>query len=110
MKIFVERNHNVVFENERKAAELCRKRLLQCLFHMQIYLLVTVYLRLVKTYSSANFIAIFFFYGHQSLFESKVVDYTVKKGLRFSRPQPGCHLPNSLWLGREGTGQDEENR
>ncbi len=23
--------------------------------------------------------------------------YTVKKGYRFSRPQPGCHLPNSLW-------------
>jgi hypothetical protein len=22
-------------------------------------------------------------------------DYTVKKGYRFSRPQPGCHLPNS---------------
>jgi hypothetical protein len=21
--------------------------------------------------------------------------YTVKKGSRFSRPQPGCHLPNS---------------
>jgi hypothetical protein len=25
--------------------------------------------------------------------------YTVKKGLRFSRPQPGCHLPNSPWPG-----------
>ncbi len=25
--------------------------------------------------------------------------YTVKKGLRFSRPQPGCHLPNSPWAG-----------
>ncbi len=25
--------------------------------------------------------------------------YTVKKGLRHSRPQPGCHLPNSLWAG-----------
>ncbi len=24
---------------------------------------------------------------------------TVIKGLQFSRPQPGCHLPNSLWLG-----------
>ena len=23
--------------------------------------------------------------------------YTVKKVLRFSRPQPGCHLPNSPW-------------
>jgi hypothetical protein len=23
--------------------------------------------------------------------------YTVKKGLRFSSPQPGCHLPNTLW-------------
>jgi hypothetical protein len=25
--------------------------------------------------------------------------YTVKKGLRFSRPQPGCHSPNSPWPG-----------
>jgi hypothetical protein len=24
---------------------------------------------------------------------------TVKKGLPFSRPQPGCHLPNSPWTG-----------
>ncbi len=25
--------------------------------------------------------------------------YTVKKGYRFSRPQPGCHQPNSPWPG-----------
>ncbi len=25
--------------------------------------------------------------------------YTVKKGYQFSRPQPGCHLPNSSWPG-----------
>ncbi len=25
--------------------------------------------------------------------------YTVKKGERHSRPQPECHLPNSLWAG-----------
>jgi len=25
--------------------------------------------------------------------------YTVKKGLADSRPQPGCHLPNSPWPG-----------
>jgi hypothetical protein len=25
--------------------------------------------------------------------------HTVKKGLLFSRPQPGCHLSNSPWLG-----------
>jgi hypothetical protein len=25
--------------------------------------------------------------------------YTVKKGYRFSRPQPGCHLPNPSWPG-----------
>jgi hypothetical protein len=25
--------------------------------------------------------------------------YTVKKGLSFSRPLPGCHLPNSPWPG-----------
>jgi hypothetical protein len=24
---------------------------------------------------------------------------TVKKDSRFSRPQPGCHLPNTLWPG-----------
>jgi hypothetical protein len=26
-------------------------------------------------------------------------DHTVKKGERFSRPQSGCHLPNSPWPG-----------
>jgi hypothetical protein len=25
--------------------------------------------------------------------------YTVKKGSGLSRPQPGCHLPNSPWFG-----------
>jgi len=25
--------------------------------------------------------------------------YTLKKGLRYSCPQPGCHLPNSPWAG-----------
>ncbi len=25
--------------------------------------------------------------------------YTVKKGFRYSRTQPGCHLPDSLWAG-----------
>jgi hypothetical protein len=25
--------------------------------------------------------------------------YTVKKAFRHSRPQPGCHLPNSPWAG-----------
>jgi hypothetical protein len=25
--------------------------------------------------------------------------YTVKKGYRFSSPQPGCHKPNSPWMG-----------
>ncbi len=25
--------------------------------------------------------------------------YTVKKGYIFSRPQPGCHKPNSPWQG-----------
>jgi len=25
--------------------------------------------------------------------------YTVNKGLAISRPQPGCHLPNSPWTG-----------
>ncbi len=29
---------------------------------------------------------------HQNMYE-----YTVKKGQRHSRPQPGCHLPNSPW-------------
>ncbi len=26
-------------------------------------------------------------------------NYTVKNGYRFSRPLPGCHLPNSSWPG-----------
>ncbi len=26
-------------------------------------------------------------------------NYTVKKGYQFSRPKPGCNLPNSPWLG-----------
>ncbi len=26
-------------------------------------------------------------------------EYTVKNGCRFSRPQPGCHKPDLLWLG-----------
>ena len=26
--------------------------------------------------------------------------YTVQKGQRISRPQPGCHLPNSPWPGK----------
>jgi hypothetical protein len=29
-----------------------------------------------------------------------VSDHTVKKGWRFSRPQPRCHLPNSPWAGK----------
>jgi hypothetical protein len=28
-----------------------------------------------------------------------VAFYTVKKGYRFSRTQPGCHSPNTLWPG-----------
>ena len=27
------------------------------------------------------------------------MNYTVKKGLGCSHPQPGCHLPNSSWPG-----------
>ena len=30
---------------------------------------------------------------------SKLKPLTVKKGQRFSRPQLGCHLPNSPWPG-----------
>ncbi len=29
----------------------------------------------------------------------KISAYSVKKGYRFSRPQPGCHSPNSPWPG-----------
>ncbi len=29
-----------------------------------------------------------------------VTTYTVKKGYRFSCPQPGCHWPHSLWPGK----------
>jgi hypothetical protein len=28
-----------------------------------------------------------------------MLQYTVKKFYHFSRPQPGCHLPNSPWPG-----------
>ncbi len=31
--------------------------------------------------------------------------YTVKKGLPFSRPRPGCHLPNSPWTGIRENGK-----
>ncbi len=27
------------------------------------------------------------------------LSYTVKKAFRYSRPHPGCHLPNSPWAG-----------
>ncbi len=47
------------------------------------------------------------------LAESGWIKYTVKKGLLFSRPQPGCHLPNSprtgiikLFPAREGLVSD----
>jgi hypothetical protein len=44
--------------------------------------------------------------GHYNVL-TRVVSYTAhteyihtgKKGYRFSRPQPGCHLPNSSWPG-----------
>jgi hypothetical protein len=39
--------------------------------------------------------------GLTSAFSKKRLVYTVKKGKRFSRPQPGgCHLPNSPWPGK----------
>ncbi len=28
-----------------------------------------------------------------------VCKYTVKEAFRYSRPQPGCHLPNAPWTG-----------
>jgi len=31
--------------------------------------------------------------------EISILAYTVNKGLAISRPQPGCHLPNSPWPG-----------
>jgi len=31
--------------------------------------------------------------------EKKPSKYTVNKGLAISRPQPGCHYPNSPWPG-----------
>jgi hypothetical protein len=33
------------------------------------------------------------------LHQPEVRDYTITKGYRHSRPQPGCHLPNSPWPG-----------
>ncbi len=35
----------------------------------------------------------------QIFLSSGDVLYTVNKGERFSRPQPGCHRPNSSWAG-----------
>jgi hypothetical protein len=37
--------------------------------------------------------------GHTTYRCTVYVLYTVKKGSRFSRPQTGCHLPNSPWPG-----------
>jgi hypothetical protein len=38
--------------------------------------------------------------GQQEKFETcRRISYIVKKAFRFSRPQPGCHLPNSAWPG-----------
>ncbi len=39
--------------------------------------------------------------GREIPFLYQVVKYSTleKKGWRFSRPQPGCHLQNSLWPG-----------
>ncbi len=49
------------------------KKTTSMLFLVQIYLLVTIYLRRIKTYKSALFIANFF-NGHKCLQESEVVD------------------------------------
>jgi hypothetical protein len=35
--------------------------------------------------------------GDNDIGEIQASAYTVKKGYRFFRLQPGCHLPNSLW-------------
>jgi hypothetical protein len=37
--------------------------------------------------------------GVFNLLTLSVAEYTVKKGLADSHPQPGCHLPNSPWPG-----------
>jgi hypothetical protein len=37
--------------------------------------------------------------GKDTLEDYILTDYTVKKAFRYSRPQPGCHLPNSPWAG-----------
>ncbi len=34
------------------------------------------------------------FYGIPAISQCIVFWYTAKKGSRFSRPQPGCHIPN----------------
>ncbi len=35
----------------------------------------------------------------KSLYKAQKFQYIVKKGQGFSRPQPGCHQPNSPWTG-----------
>jgi hypothetical protein len=47
------------------------------------------YVRIHFMFTNASF----FMYPPYTIFEAH---YTVKKGYRFSRHQPGCHLPNSL--------------
>jgi len=39
------------------------------------------------------------FPGKSEILSGFEIQYTVNKGLAISRPQPGCHLPNSPWPG-----------
>ncbi len=43
---------------------------------------------------------LFTFGNYCKLIDILTCSYTVKQGSRFSRPQPGCHLPNSPWPGK----------
>ncbi len=52
-----------------------------------------MYLKVLKSTEDTN--------GNKTLGGSKLQyqAYTLKKAFRYSRPQPGCHLPNSPWAG-----------
>ncbi len=52
-----------------------------------------------ESYSNAGMGSRGVCHNHRLLTPPPLFLYTVKKGYRFSRPQPGCNLPKSIWPG-----------
>jgi hypothetical protein len=103
MKIFVERNHNVVFENER---EICvEKSYFNVCFICRFIFLLQCYLRGLK-HIHQQILLQMFFNGHWSLYKSKVVvKFDVRKcqGKKLRTCYTVvCHTP--LFLYRKKTG------